>query len=110
MFLELGSKKVFQYSLDKFLEYDFEVICVTKEEYKHYLEGYLDKIKIVIGGNTRQESVYNGLLACNNDYVMIHDAARPFVSNKIIDDCVMSINEGKNFLVSTPSRVGSTAE
>lgn len=104
LFLELGSKKVFQYSLDKFLEYDFEVICVTKEEYKHYLEGYLDKIKIVIGGNTRQESVYNGLLACNNDYVMIHDAARPFVSNKIIDDCVMAINEGKNFLVSTPSK------
>ena len=104
LFLELGSKKVFQYSLDKFLEYDFEVICVTKEEYKHYLEGYLDKIKIVIGGNTRQESVYNGLNACSNEYVIIHDAARPFITKKIIDDCVLAINNNQNFLVSVPAK------
>lgn len=104
LFLDLGSKKVFQYSLDKFLEFDFEVICVTKEEYIPYLNNYTDRVKIVIGGDTRQMSVYNGLLASSNDYVMIHDAARPFVSNRIIDDCVRAINENKNFLVSTPSK------
>ena len=104
LFLELGDKKVFQHSLDKFLEFGLEVICVIKEENIKYLGDYLDKVKVVIGGNTRQESVYNGLCACNNDYVLIHDAARPFVSNTIIQECLNAINEDKNFLVAAPSK------
>ena len=104
LFLELGDKKVFQHSLDKFLEFGLEVICVIKEENIKYLVDYLDKVKVVIGGNTRQESVYNGLCACNNDYVLIHDAARPFISKNIIEDCLNAINQDKNFLVAAPSK------
>ena len=104
LFLELGDKKVFQHSLDKFLEFGLEVICVIKEENVKYLEDYLDKVKVVIGGNTRQQSVYNGLCACNNDYVLIHDAARPFISKNIIEDCLNAINQDKNFLVAAPSK------
>ena len=104
LFLELGDKKVFQHSLDKFLEFGLEVICVIKEENIKYLGDYLDKVKVVIGGNTRQESVYNGLCACNNDYVIIHDAARPFISKNIIEDCLNAINQDKNFLVAAPSK------
>ena len=104
LFLELGNKKVFQHSLDKFLEFGLEVICVIKEENIKYLVDYLDKVKVVIGGNTRQESVYNGLCACNNDYVLIHDAARPFISKNIIEDCLNAINQDKNFLVAAPSK------
>lgn len=104
LFLELGDKKVFQHSLDKFLEFGLEVICVIKEENIKYLGDYSDKVKVVIGGNTRQESVYNGLCACNNDYVLIHDAARPFISKNIIEDCLNAINQDKNFLVAAPSK------
>ena len=104
LFLELGDKKVFQHSLDKFLEFGLEVICVIKEENIKYLGDYLDKVKVVIGGNTRQESVYNGLCTCNNDYVLIHDAARPFISKNIIEDCLNAINQDKNFLVAAPSK------
>ena len=48
------------------------------------------------GGKTRTESVKNALevlaaLPCPPDYVLIHDAARPFVSQKIIDDCVKTV-------------------
>ena len=42
----------------------------------------------VAGGETRQESVYNALLALNEhapEYVLIHDAARPWVSWELID-------------------------
>ena len=45
LFLELGDKKVFQHSLDKFLEFGLEVICVIKEENIKYLGDYLDKVK-----------------------------------------------------------------
>ena len=104
LFLDLGNKKVFQHSLDLFLEYGFEVICVTKEEYKIYLKDYIDKVKIVLGGSTRQESVYNGLKATTTEYVFIHDAARPFISKRIVDDCFKAINENNNFLVASKSK------
>lgn len=41
----------------------------------------------VKGGNTRGESVYNALLQVKEEYVLIHDGARPFVSKRIIDEC-----------------------
>ena len=104
LFLPLGDKLVFQHSLDLFLNNGFDVICVTKEEYIKYLNEYTDKVKIVIGGNTRQESVYNGLVAANSEYVMIHDAARPFVSQRIIDDCKCATLENKCFLVAKSSK------
>lgn len=56
----------------------------------------LPKISLVTGGATRQESVYNALNALKNDpphYVIVHDAARPFVSDETIEravDCVKS--------------------
>lgn len=36
------------------------------------------RITLVQGGSTRQESVYHGLVKVKNSYVMIHDGARPF--------------------------------
>lgn len=49
-------------------------------------------IRIVKGGATRQESVYNALLACSDaDYVLIHDGARPLVSHKVIMDTISTV-------------------
>lgn len=47
------------------------------------------KVVFVLGGNTRQQSVYNGLKAVKEDVVLIHDGARPWLSmdciNRILD-------------------------
>ena len=40
-------------------------------------------VKYVRGGETRSDSVRNGLLAASSEYVMIHDAARPFLNRDI---------------------------
>ncbi|MBQ7625080.1 MAG: 2-C-methyl-D-erythritol 4-phosphate cytidylyltransferase, partial [Clostridia bacterium] len=42
--------------------------------------------KVVMGGKTRLESVYNAMLACSSkaDYVLVHDAARPFIEKEDI--------------------------
>jgi len=53
------------------------------------------KIKnVVSGGQTRQDSVYNGLQAISHDsdIVLIHDGARPFVTKEMI---VRAVNEIK---------------
>jgi len=41
-------------------------------------------VKIARGGATRTESVRNGLEAASCDYVMVHDAARPFASGELL--------------------------
>lgn len=49
------------------------------------------KIKgVVLGGERRQDSVVKGLAAIDNhtDFILIHDAARPFINTKIIT-CVI---------------------
>jgi 2-C-methyl-D-erythritol 4-phosphate cytidylyltransferase len=104
LFLPLGDKLVFEHSLDLFLKNGLDVICVIKPDYIKYLTKYDGKVKIVLGGETRQQSVYNGLVACTNDYVMIHDAARPFVTQNIINECKAAIEEEKCFLVAKSSK------
>ena len=75
------------------------IVVVTNEAYidqvKVWCKQYdLGKIKAVVaGGDSRQISVHNGLQAVraisknpNNDIVLIHDAARPLISQRIITD------------------------
>ena len=73
-------------------------VCANKNEraeIERELGGFV-KVLYADGGSTRTESVKNALevlaaLPCPPDYVLIHDAARPFVSQKIIDDCVKTV-------------------
>lgn len=53
-----------------------------------------DNFLFVFGGQERQDSVLNGLLALQElgpDHVLIHDAARPYVSHALIDDCLAAL-------------------
>jgi len=49
------------------------------------------RIRLVSGGNSRQESVYNGLSAIKqtDGIVVIHDGVRPFVSPDYIKKCII---------------------
>ncbi|MDE6661168.1 MAG: 2-C-methyl-D-erythritol 4-phosphate cytidylyltransferase, partial [Anaeroplasmataceae bacterium] len=75
------------------------IICVIRKEDRHQLKDYEAKVKIVYGGTTRQESVYHGLLEATEPYVLIHDAARPFISRSTLDACIKSLRENKACLV-----------
>ena len=50
-------------------------------------------VKVVSGGPRRQDSVYLGLMAlpAENDIVLVHDGARPLISQKIINSCYMEV-------------------
>ena len=58
------------------------IIIVTNEPEKIVKN---EKIKTVAGGKLRANSVYNGLLLCESEYVFIHDGARPFISKEDIN-------------------------
>ncbi len=76
-----------------------EITVVTREEKKADIsliaEKYaISKLKqIVNGGSCREESVRNGvcLYKDREDKVLIHDAARPFVTGKVIENVVMAL-------------------
>lgn len=76
-------------------EYIDKIILVVGSEdiefsKKLVKENSISKVKkIVAGGNTRSESVKNGLLNVEKcDVVAIHDGVRPLVSQKSIDECI----------------------
>lgn len=102
--LEVNNKPIFKYSLDLFMLYDFEIICVINELDKDIILPYLNsnKIKYVFGGKTRTESVYNGLNAASGDYVLIHDAARPLLNKSVVDEIINKKNDNDFILTYLP--------
>ncbi len=68
-----------------------EIVVVAQEEHHPRLHeiaetyGITKLSAVVCGGNTRQQSVRNGVNACKADYVAIHDGARPLVTPVIIE-------------------------
>lgn len=91
--LMLGKKPIFMYALETFLSLDSEVILVINPIDEAEIKPYIpSNVKLAYGGRTRQESVYNGLLLATCDYVMIHDAARAFISTGVIFKALHLLN------------------
>lgn len=107
-FILVKDKPIIYYTIKKFSDcklIDEIILVLPKDEIeyckKEVLEKYSLKVdKIIAGGKERQDSVYNGLKALkNSDIVLIHDGARPFVSEKIILD---GIENAKKYEAAAP--------
>ncbi|MGN0806762.1 MAG: 2-C-methyl-D-erythritol 2,4-cyclodiphosphate synthase [Candidatus Coproplasma sp.] len=59
--------------------------------------------QVATGGKTRTESVYNALKAVTGDIVLIHDGARPFVTEEIIEGCVNCVKEYGSAICACPA-------
>ena len=67
---------------------DETIVTASKEDFD-YIKSYLgDNAIVVLGGATRTESVKNALKLVTGDIVLIHDGARPFITKKLIKDCI----------------------
>ena len=65
--------------------------------------GFSKVTRIVAGGKERYHSVYQGLKAAGGaDYVLIHDGARPFVSDDIISRTIEAVKKEKACVVAMP--------
>ena len=99
LLFELDGKPIIFHTVNTFLKLDFvnEIIVSANEsiiETLNLMFKGIDKIKVIKGGNTRQESVYLGLQNCSNcDYVIIHDGARPFITQSVISSCLDKAKE-----------------
>ena len=107
-FLKIGNKPIIIHTIEQFILSTrvSKIIVVVSSDYENYLkdlfkEYKLNNIDIVIGGSDRSSSMING---CNyildnyavndNDIIITHDAVRPFVTSRIIND---NIDKIKNY-------------
>jgi len=101
-FIKIDGKTILEHSVNAFEinENITDIIVVCNPDYielsKEILSNKFSKIRhITTGGKTRQESSYIGvsLVEEDNANVLIHDGARPFVSQKIINDCIEGLKK-----------------
>ena len=87
-YLPFAGKPMIVHTLERIDKIDeiAEIIVVCNEEYIKTIQTYLSDYRITKpivfckGGATRQQSVYNGLVMSAFDNIIIHEAARPLVS------------------------------
>lgn len=102
-FHNLSGKPVFIHTLEKFLIDGLfhEIILISPsewiEEVKKHISSLISSIpiKVVIGGATRRESSHAGLCSVSpsTTHVVIHDAVRPFVSQRILKQNIQAAIE-----------------
>ena len=103
-FLKINDTELIVYTIKRFEEnpYIDEIVLVTSQDFFQYTESLVDEYeltkvkKIIVGGETRQDSVRLGLesMECkDNDSVFIHDGDRPLLSNAILNQCVEYLKE-----------------
>ncbi len=98
-FIRIEDRPVLAYTLDVFERCpDVNQILVVSRsgEEKYCLNevvekyGYRKVLKVVIGGDRRQDSVYSGMkeLDEDTDIVVVHDGVRPFVSQSVLSEAI----------------------
>lgn len=115
-FLELYGKPIIIYTLEQFDNHpEIDGIVVScLESWVPYLEKLLDKFSIkkvkgiVPGGNTGQDSIYNGIkkvheLFPEDSIILIHDAVRPIIDEKLISENIASVKKNGNAITVAPA-------
>ncbi len=110
-YLEIDEKPVLYYSLYAFEQSPLidEIILVVGENQTEYCKSEIiskyqfQKVrKIVQGGAERYLSVWNGLQEVHGGYVFIHDGARPFISQEVLERVYKGVQECKACVVGMP--------
>jgi 2-C-methyl-D-erythritol 4-phosphate cytidylyltransferase len=109
-YLKVGGKAIISYTVEQFarntqLE---KVIVLVPEDWIDYtvdllkedLGGYMDRIDVTEGGEMRNDTIMNGIAYIEKSYsiddetiVVTHDAVRPFVTQKIIDENIEALKK-----------------
>ena len=108
----INKKSVLSYSLNAFLRnaYVDDIVVAIKKSELQQVENIINKelltkkVKIIIGGNTRKQSVYNCIKTINSDIVIIHDGARPLIKQDYITNCIENMEEFKGVTIGIKSK------
>lgn len=98
--IDLSGRPIWRWSYDVFATHPQieEIIFVAGKGNERMLRAELGVgTRVILGGDTRQASARKGveLAATLGDAVLIHDAARPFVTHAVIDRVLAEVAEGR---------------
>jgi len=114
-FAKLAGKTIIEHTLDVFENNNLidEIAIVIKQEYKNKIEeiilnnNYKKIKKILNGGKERKDSSLSAINAYSKEYtdcnLIFHDAVRPFVNDKIISECIISLQNHNAIDVAIPA-------
>ena len=112
-FVKIAGKTVIEHTIDIFERHPLidHIIIVVNPDFRFLMEEILLKnnykkvIKILNGGITRRESSYIGISSIEEDdaIVLIHDAVRPFVNERIINESIEAAKKYGAVDVAIPS-------
>ncbi len=108
-FMKLGSKPIIIHTIEQFIVHnkiDYIIVIVPKawiNNTNDLIKKYIyqtDKIVIIEGGSTRNETLVKGIEWIeqtfgikDNDIIVTHDAVRPFLSYRIIEDNIIAAEQ-----------------
>lgn len=114
-FLEINGKPIIIHTLDNFQNSPFidKIYISCKKDYicklKNMLEYYriTKAAKVVEGGKTGQESIYNGLKCALEEnpadsIVLLHDGVRPFINEDVIEKNIEAVKKYGSAVTCTP--------
>lgn len=116
VFMDLSGMPILVRTLLKFsaCEAVDQLVVVVAPAEVEFVEGVLKRLEglkdyiVVAGGSERQYSVWNGIKAIENanhdDIILVHDAARPLVSNKVILDTIKIAREKGGAIAAVPAK------
>lgn len=85
-----------------------DIVITAREEdlspFKRELERIKKPISFVLGGLTRANSIKNALKSCECDIVFIHDGARPFITQEVLERLKRGVEKNKSAICAIPSR------
>lgn len=120
-FLELNGKPIIVYTLELFDNHPNidGIVVACLESWIPFLKKMLRKfeinkvVDIVAGGDSGQQSIYNGLCAAEkyanahgggtDDIVLIHDGVRPLITEQTITDNIITAREKGNCITCVPA-------
>lgn len=96
-FLEVGGKTLLDWALEGFAWADEVVVALPPGR-------NLDApgIKTVLGGQTRQQSVFNLVQAATGEIVLVHDVARPFVVREAVERLLSEVRQSGAATLAVP--------
>lgn len=100
-FIKIAGKMIIEHTIDVFQSHPKidEIFIICNKDYIFFYEdlvnvNHYDKvIKLLVGGEKRSDSSLAALNALNGEIVnlIFHDAVRPLVNNRIIDECIFAL-------------------
>ena len=112
-FSKIGEKTILEHTLSVFENNENidKIILVVTPNFIDFAQKIIENMdckkveKIIEGGDLRKDSSYNGVFAVDEKEanVLIHDCARPFVTDRIINDCIKALKKYDAVNVAIPA-------